>query len=61
LNTQQDDMHSEEDLVKQYKMIRAIVNRLIQKDHILLVLDGDIENQDERLLEVHPSWDPNFV
>jgi len=61
LNTQQDDMHSEEDLVKQYKMIRAIVNRLIQKDHILLVLDGDIENQDDRLLEVHPSWDPNFV
>jgi len=61
LNSQQDEMHSEEDLVKQYKTIRAIVNRLIQKDHILLVLDGDSMNQDERLLEVHPSWDPNFV
>jgi len=47
----------EEDLIHHAKLIRAVIRRLIDIDHILLIA-VPADERDDRVLEVHPNYDP---
>jgi len=65
LDQVQDDLNTEEELLEQQEIIRKVVNRLIQKDNILLSLRDTAEDETETadqqddndpILVVHPNY-----
>lgn len=57
-------VESEADLVKESKKVRAVIGRLVDKEHVLLVADdpqrlavAPVDSRpDERFLIVHPNY-----
>lgn len=47
---------SEAELVSEHKKVKAVIVRLLEKEHILVTEDYDRE-QDERRLLPHPNYD----
>jgi len=52
------DIQTEQDIRQNTRLVRAIIHRLIDVDHILLVVKCVDPDVDERELEVHPNYDP---
>eukprot|EP00824_Muranothrix_gubernata_P004390 TRINITY_DN1556_c1_g1_i1.p1 TRINITY_DN1556_c1_g1~~TRINITY_DN1556_c1_g1_i1.p1 ORF type:complete len:831 (+),score=204.27 TRINITY_DN1556_c1_g1_i1:41-2494(+) len=53
---QREEISSEVELAQEARLIRHVINRLIHRDGILIVLSEDAENQDNRILAVHPNY-----
>eukprot|EP00486_Rosalina_sp_Unknown_P007177 CAMPEP_0201573376 /NCGR_PEP_ID=MMETSP0190_2-20130828/17194_1 /ASSEMBLY_ACC=CAM_ASM_000263 /TAXON_ID=37353 /ORGANISM="Rosalina sp." /LENGTH=575 /DNA_ID=CAMNT_0048000283 /DNA_START=1041 /DNA_END=2768 /DNA_ORIENTATION=- len=54
-----DELEGDDDLEQKNKIIKFIIDRLIEIDHILLIKEDNIENKMERILIVHPNYDPD--
>lgn len=54
----QGDMESDEDIERENKLLKFIIHRLVEVDHILLIKE-DNEDVTERVLIVHPNYDPD--
>jgi len=52
------DMESEEDMLRENKLLKFIIHRLIDTDHILLIKE-DADDVTQRVLIVHPNYDPD--
>jgi len=52
-----DEIKSEQDLIYYQNIVRAIINRLINKEKIILVVPGSSKIKDERLLELSPDYE----
>jgi len=53
------EITSQQDLERLNKMIKFIVNRLIEVDHILLIKQDHAKDRMQRVLIVHPNYDPD--
>jgi len=53
------DLETEQDVEREVKLLKFIVHRLIEVDHILLVKEDNAEDATQRLLIVHPNYDPD--
>ena len=54
-----DELEGDEDLELKNKIIGFVISRLIEVDHIILVKEDNEENKMERILIVHPNYDPD--
>merc|ERR1711971_86090 len=53
------DIESEEDMERENKLLKFIIHRLIEVDHILLIKEDDADDVTKRVLIVHPNYDPD--
>jgi len=53
------DIESEEDMERENKLLKFIIHRLIEVDHILLIKEDNAEDVTKRVLIVHPNYDPD--
>merc|ERR1712228_804577 len=54
-----DELESEEDIERENKLLKFVIHRLIEVDHILLIKEDNTENVLERVIIVHPNYDPD--
>ena len=54
-----DELESEEDIERENKLLKFVIHRLIEVDHILLIKEDNTENVVERVIIVHPNYDPD--
>jgi DNA replication licensing factor MCM6 len=54
------DVVGEEALAKERKVVRCVINRLVEHEAVLIEVstDGEVKRKDERLLRVHPNYVP---
>merc|ERR1712087_155044 len=53
------DMESDEDMERENKLLKFIIHRLIEVDHILLIKTDHKDDVTQRVLIVHPNYDPD--
>eukprot|EP00033_Pygsuia_biforma_P003674 GCRY01004024.1.p1 GENE.GCRY01004024.1~~GCRY01004024.1.p1 ORF type:complete len:815 (-),score=288.74 GCRY01004024.1:255-2699(-) len=51
-----EDITTEAELAYEYKVVRLVINRLIKHDHVLLTVGHLQEDEDERVVLVHPNY-----
>jgi len=54
-----DELESEEDIERENKLLKFVIHRLIEVDHILLIKEDNTEDVVERVIIVHPNYDPD--
>merc|ERR1712154_154570 len=54
-----DELESEDDIERENKLLKFVIHRLIEVDHILLIKEDNTENVLERVIIVHPNYDPD--
>jgi len=50
------DIGSEEELIKRSRVVRSVIRRLVETDHVLIEIGPNPESPDEQLLAVHPNY-----
>jgi len=53
------DIETEEDMERENKLLKFIIHRLIEVDHILLIKEDHADDVTQRVLIVHPNYDPD--
>merc|ERR1712130_169010 len=59
MKEKEDELESEEDIERENKLLKFVIHRLIEVDHILLIKEDNTENVVERVIIVHPNYDPD--
>merc|ERR1712129_140187 len=54
-----DELESEADIERENKLLKFVIHRLIEVDHILLIKEDNSEDVVERVIIVHPNYDPD--
>merc|ERR1712176_347865 len=54
-----DELESEADIGRENKLLKFVIHRLIEVDHILLIKEDNAEDVVERVIIVHPNYDPD--
>jgi len=57
LITKTGDIHSTLELAQAGRLMRSIIKRLFETDHILLLVEDNSDDKDKRLFEVNPNYD----
>jgi len=58
MKEKESEMETQEDMDRENKLLKFIVHRLIETDHILLIKEA-ADDERERVLIVHPNYDPD--
>merc|ERR1712244_157521 len=59
MKEKESEMESDEDMERENKLLKFIIHRLIEIDHILLIKQDNTDDVTERVLIVHPNYDPD--
>jgi len=60
MKEKEDEMESEQDIERENKLLKFVIHRLIEVDHILLIKQqSDSQDVTERVIIVHPNYDPD--
>merc|ERR1712204_60823 len=54
-----DELESEADIERENKLLKFVIHQLIEVDHILLIKEDNAEDVVERVIIVHPNYDPD--
>merc|ERR1711897_104572 len=53
------ELESEDDIERENKLLKFVIHRLIEVDHILLIKEDNTEDVVQRVIIVHPNYDPD--
>merc|ERR1711971_393809 len=59
MKEKESEIESEQDMERENKLLKFIIHRLIEIDHILLIKQDNTDDITERVLIVHPNYDPD--
>merc|ERR1719242_2507388 len=59
MREKENELESEEDIERENKLLKFVIHRLIEVDHILLIKEDNTEDVVERVIIVHPNYDPD--
>eukprot|EP01084_Bolivina_argentea_P101843 182521_1 len=59
MNERQDQLEGDDDMEREMRVLKFIIHRLIEVDHILLIKEDHDTDVTQRVLIVHPNYDPD--